>query len=103
MIHTIAFRAKFVTFSCTLPYILILQNQLESLNNTYSISIIECFKALNTDILNQVGIGRIWVPLIGGVRSVILDESHKSNYSIHPGADKMYYDIRDMYWWPGMK
>ncbi|GKB97548.1 putative reverse transcriptase domain-containing protein [Tanacetum coccineum] len=26
-----------------------------------------------------------------------------SLYSLHPGADKMYYDLRDMYWWPGMK
>ncbi|GKF99800.1 putative reverse transcriptase domain-containing protein [Tanacetum coccineum] len=30
-------------------------------------------------------------------------EAHKSKYSIHPGADKMYYDLRDRYWWPGMK
>ncbi|GJR46783.1 putative reverse transcriptase domain-containing protein [Tanacetum coccineum] len=30
-------------------------------------------------------------------------EPHKSRYSLHPGADKMYYDLRDMYWWPGMK
>ncbi|GJU52388.1 putative reverse transcriptase domain-containing protein [Tanacetum coccineum] len=28
---------------------------------------------------------------------------HKSKYSVHPGANKMYYDLRDMYWWPGMK
>ncbi|GJR43843.1 reverse transcriptase domain-containing protein [Tanacetum coccineum] len=46
---------------------------------------------------------RIWVPLMGGVRTVIMDEAHKSRYSVHPGADKMYYDLRDMYWWPGMK
>ncbi|GKE33628.1 putative reverse transcriptase domain-containing protein, partial [Tanacetum coccineum] len=46
---------------------------------------------------------RIWVPLVGGVRTVIMDKTHKSRYSIHPGADKMYYDLRDMYWWPGMK
>ncbi|GJY34339.1 putative reverse transcriptase domain-containing protein [Tanacetum coccineum] len=46
---------------------------------------------------------RIWVPLVGGVRIVIMDEAHKSRYSVHPGADKMYYDLRDMYWWPGMK
>ncbi|GJZ29957.1 reverse transcriptase domain-containing protein [Tanacetum coccineum] len=46
---------------------------------------------------------RIWVPLVGGVRTVIMDEAHKSRYSVHPGADKMYYDLRDMYWWPGMK
>ncbi|GJU08677.1 reverse transcriptase domain-containing protein [Tanacetum coccineum] len=46
---------------------------------------------------------RIWVPLVGGVRTVIMDEAHKSKYSVHPGADKMYHDLRDMYWWPGMK
>ncbi|GJU33204.1 putative reverse transcriptase domain-containing protein [Tanacetum coccineum] len=46
---------------------------------------------------------RIWVPLVGGVRTIIMEEAHKSRYSVHPGADKMYYDLRDMYWWPGMK
>ncbi|GJS22717.1 putative reverse transcriptase domain-containing protein [Tanacetum coccineum] len=37
------------------------------------------------------------------VRMVILNEAHKSKYSVHPRADKMYYDLRDMYWWPEMK
>ncbi|GJR56005.1 putative reverse transcriptase domain-containing protein [Tanacetum coccineum] len=46
---------------------------------------------------------RIWVPLVGGVRTVIMDEAYKSRYSVHPRADKMYYNLRDMYWWPGMK
>ncbi|GKB49915.1 putative reverse transcriptase domain-containing protein [Tanacetum coccineum] len=46
---------------------------------------------------------RIWVPLIGDVRTIIMDEAHKSKYFVHPGADKMYYDLRDRYWWPGMK
>ncbi|GJS51339.1 reverse transcriptase domain-containing protein [Tanacetum coccineum] len=46
---------------------------------------------------------QIWVPLKGEVRTLIMDEAHKSKYSVHPGADKMYYDLRDMYWWPGMK
>ncbi|GJT42987.1 putative reverse transcriptase domain-containing protein [Tanacetum coccineum] len=46
---------------------------------------------------------RIWVPLVGGVRTKIMDEAHKTRYFVHPGADKMYYDLRDMYWWPGMK
>ncbi|GJR49774.1 putative reverse transcriptase domain-containing protein [Tanacetum coccineum] len=32
-----------------------------------------------------------------------MDEAHKSKYSVHLGADKMYYDLRDRYWWPGMK
>ncbi|GJY45835.1 putative reverse transcriptase domain-containing protein [Tanacetum coccineum] len=48
-------------------------------------------------------LNRIWVPLKGEVRTLIMDEAHKSKYSIHPGADKMYYDLRDRYWWPGMK
>ncbi|GJS22508.1 putative reverse transcriptase domain-containing protein [Tanacetum coccineum] len=39
----------------------------------------------------------------GDVRTLIMDEAHKSKYSVHPGADKMYYDLRDRYWWPGMK
>ncbi|GKF11327.1 putative reverse transcriptase domain-containing protein, partial [Tanacetum coccineum] len=46
---------------------------------------------------------RIWVSLVGGVRIVIMDEAHKSRYFVHPRADKMYYDLQDMYWWPGMK
>ncbi|GKB77071.1 putative reverse transcriptase domain-containing protein, partial [Tanacetum coccineum] len=46
---------------------------------------------------------RIWVPLTGDVRTLIMDEAHKSKYSIHPGTDKMYYDLRDRYWWPRMK
>ncbi|GJR53109.1 putative reverse transcriptase domain-containing protein [Tanacetum coccineum] len=48
-------------------------------------------------------IDRIWVPLVGGVRTIIMDEAHKTRYSVHPGADKMYHDLRDMYWWSGMK
>nr|GFA01801.1 retrotransposon protein, putative, Ty3-gypsy subclass [Tanacetum cinerariifolium] len=46
---------------------------------------------------------RIWIPSVGGVKKLIMDESHTSRYSIHPSADKMYYDLRDLYWWPGMK
>ncbi|GKD64136.1 putative reverse transcriptase domain-containing protein [Tanacetum coccineum] len=46
---------------------------------------------------------RIWVPLKGEVRTLIIDEAYNSKYSVHPGADKMYYDLRDRYWWPGMK
>ncbi|GJT29854.1 putative nucleotidyltransferase, ribonuclease H [Tanacetum coccineum] len=46
---------------------------------------------------------RIWVSLVGGIRTKIMDEAHKTRYSMHPGADKMYYDLRDMHWWSGMK
>ncbi|GKC00433.1 putative reverse transcriptase domain-containing protein [Tanacetum coccineum] len=43
---------------------------------------------------------RIWIPSVGDVRKLIMDEAHTSRYSIHPGANKMYYDLRDLYWWP---
>ncbi|GJR56720.1 putative reverse transcriptase domain-containing protein [Tanacetum coccineum] len=46
---------------------------------------------------------RIWVPLKGDVRNLIMDEAYKLKYSVNPRADKMYYDLRDRYWWPGMK
>ncbi|GJX93457.1 putative reverse transcriptase domain-containing protein [Tanacetum coccineum] len=39
---------------------------------------------------------RIWIPSVGGVRKLIMDEAHTSRYSIHPGADKMYHDLRDL-------
>ncbi|GKD88827.1 putative reverse transcriptase domain-containing protein [Tanacetum coccineum] len=44
---------------------------------------------------------RIWVWLVGGVRTIIMEEAHKTMYSVHPGVDKMYHDLWDMYWWPG--
>nr|GEX68692.1 putative reverse transcriptase domain-containing protein [Tanacetum cinerariifolium] len=45
-------------------------------------------------------IDRIWVSLVGGVRIIIMNEVDNTRYSVHPGADKMYHDLRDMYWWP---
>nr|GEV33558.1 putative reverse transcriptase domain-containing protein [Tanacetum cinerariifolium] len=45
----------------------------------------------------------IWVPLKGDVRTLIIDEAHESKYSVHLGVDKMYYDLRDRYWWPRIK
>ncbi|GJR17358.1 putative reverse transcriptase domain-containing protein [Tanacetum coccineum] len=47
--------------------------------------------------------GRSWLPCYGDLRTMIMHESHKSKYSIHPGSDKMYQDIKKLYWWPNMK
>ena len=47
--------------------------------------------------------GRIWVPQLGGNRQILLEEAHKSKFSIHPGATKMYRGLREDYWWPCMK
>ncbi|GKF10251.1 putative reverse transcriptase domain-containing protein, partial [Tanacetum coccineum] len=47
--------------------------------------------------------GRSWLPCYGDLRTVIMYESHKSKYSIHPGSNKMYQDMKTLYWWPNMK
>ncbi|GJT54955.1 putative reverse transcriptase domain-containing protein [Tanacetum coccineum] len=47
--------------------------------------------------------GRSWLPCYGNLRTVIMHKSHKSKYSIHPGSDKMYQDMKKLYWWPNMK
>ncbi|GJW59338.1 putative reverse transcriptase domain-containing protein [Tanacetum coccineum] len=46
---------------------------------------------------------RSWLPRFGGLRELIMHESHKSKYSIHLGSNKMYHDLKKLYWWPNMK
>nr|GEW26410.1 putative reverse transcriptase domain-containing protein [Tanacetum cinerariifolium] len=45
----------------------------------------------------------IWLPLHGGLRDLLMHESHKSKYSIHLGSTKMYRYLRNLYWWPNIK
>nr|GEU31176.1 putative reverse transcriptase domain-containing protein [Tanacetum cinerariifolium] len=47
--------------------------------------------------------GRSWLPCYGDLRTVIMYESHKSKYFINQGSDKMYQDMKKLYWWPNMK
>nr|GEV88662.1 putative reverse transcriptase domain-containing protein [Tanacetum cinerariifolium] len=46
---------------------------------------------------------RIWVPVYGNLRTLIMNKAHAMRYFVHPGADKMYYDLRGLYSWPEMK
>ncbi|GJU55112.1 putative reverse transcriptase domain-containing protein [Tanacetum coccineum] len=46
---------------------------------------------------------RSWLPCYGDLRTMIMHESHKSKHSIHPGSDKMYQDMKKLYWWLNMK
>ncbi|GJW30881.1 putative reverse transcriptase domain-containing protein [Tanacetum coccineum] len=61
-------------------------------------------------VASHKGLGRVWqrenrswIPCYGDLRSVIMHESHKSKYSIHPGFENMYQDVKKLYWWPNMK
>ncbi|GJW17315.1 putative reverse transcriptase domain-containing protein [Tanacetum coccineum] len=44
-----------------------------------------------------------WIPRFSDLRALYMHESHKSKYSIHPGSDKMYQDLKKLYWRPNMK
>jgi hypothetical protein len=46
---------------------------------------------------------RICVPDVGDLQKTILRGAHDSAYSIHPGSTKMYQDLKQRYWWYGMK
>ncbi|GJX20392.1 putative reverse transcriptase domain-containing protein, partial [Tanacetum coccineum] len=46
---------------------------------------------------------RSWFMCYGDLRTLIMHESHKSKYFVHPGSDKMYQDMKQLYWWPNMK
>nr|GEU78280.1 hypothetical protein [Tanacetum cinerariifolium] len=46
---------------------------------------------------------RSWLPCYSELKTLIMHESHKSKYSAHSGFDKMYQDMKLLYWWPNMK
>ncbi|GJX13177.1 putative reverse transcriptase domain-containing protein [Tanacetum coccineum] len=46
---------------------------------------------------------RSWIPCFGDLRALIMHESHKLKYSIHPRSDKIYQDLKKLYWWPNIK
>ena len=47
--------------------------------------------------------GRIWVSHVGGTRTILMEEAHRSKFSIHPGDTKMYLHLKKDYWWTCMK
>ncbi|GJR65571.1 putative reverse transcriptase domain-containing protein [Tanacetum coccineum] len=66
------------------------------------------FKGLDKELERKEDDGlylaeRIWVRVYGNLRTLKMDEAHATRYSVHHGVDKMYYDLRGLYWWPGMK
>ncbi|XP_075079783.1 uncharacterized protein LOC142165037 [Nicotiana tabacum] len=57
---------------------------------------------VETDGVLQMG-DRLCVADIDGLRHVILKEAYNTKYTIHPGSTKMYHDLKQFYWWEGMK
>ncbi|WVZ51685.1 hypothetical protein U9M48_002801 [Paspalum notatum var. saurae] len=46
---------------------------------------------------------RICEPNVDSIKKLILSEAHDTAYSIHPGSTKMYYDLKERFWWYSMK
>nr|GEV53412.1 putative reverse transcriptase domain-containing protein [Tanacetum cinerariifolium] len=65
--------------------------------------LIELFSDYECEIRYHPGKANVVADALRDVRMVILNEAHKSRNSVHPSTDKIYHDLRDMYWWPGMK
>nr|GEY39904.1 putative reverse transcriptase domain-containing protein [Tanacetum cinerariifolium] len=84
----------------------ILEAHREASKNTSTLT--EMLKGLDKQLERKEDDGlylaeRIWVLVYGSLRTLIMNEAHATRYSLHPGADKMYYDLRGLYWWPEMK
>nr|GEV42277.1 putative reverse transcriptase domain-containing protein [Tanacetum cinerariifolium] len=61
-------------------------------------------EAIKPENIKSEDVGGIsWLPSYGDLRTLIMHESYKSKYSVHPGSDKMYQDMKLLYWWPNMK
>ncbi|GJT01268.1 retrotransposon protein, putative, ty3-gypsy subclass [Tanacetum coccineum] len=50
----------------------------------------------------QKGDGKLW-SLLENLKEVILNKVHSSPFSIHPGSTKMYRNLKQNFWWNGMK
>nr|GEZ17073.1 putative reverse transcriptase domain-containing protein [Tanacetum cinerariifolium] len=60
-------------------------------------------RALMITVHNDLPKNRVWVPQFSGLRDLVMHEAHKSKYSINPGSDKMYQELKPLYWWSNMK
>ncbi|GJV12211.1 putative reverse transcriptase domain-containing protein, partial [Tanacetum coccineum] len=61
-------------------------------------------KGLGTVLMQrEKGTKTSWLPCYEDLRSVIMHESNKSKYSNYPGSEKMYQDVKKLYWWTNMK
>nr|GFA97149.1 retrotransposon protein, putative, Ty3-gypsy subclass [Tanacetum cinerariifolium] len=46
---------------------------------------------------------RLVVPNDTTLREALLTEAHSSPFSVHPGSTKMYHDLKQYFWWSGIK
>nr|GEX88899.1 putative reverse transcriptase domain-containing protein [Tanacetum cinerariifolium] len=87
-----------------LVYILNAQVEARKKDNYRSEYLCEMIKKLKPRLDGMLCLkNRCWIPCLDDLRTFIMNELHKSKYSIHPGSEKMYQDLKKLYWWPNMK
>ncbi|GJY12653.1 putative reverse transcriptase domain-containing protein [Tanacetum coccineum] len=114
-IEPLRVRALVMTISLDLPkQILEAQTEARKLKNIVAEDVGGMLKERNPDSPKQERLepradetlclnNRSWLPCYSDLRALIMHESHKSKYSVHSGSDKMYQDMKLLYWWPNMK
>ncbi|GJX49380.1 putative reverse transcriptase domain-containing protein [Tanacetum coccineum] len=75
-------------------------NRIRAMNMTIQSSIKDKILAAQNKAFEVVNVP---AEMLRGLDDQMEHRSDGALYSVHPGANKMYYDLRDMYWWPGMK
>nr|GEV46976.1 putative reverse transcriptase domain-containing protein [Tanacetum cinerariifolium] len=98
-------RALVMTIGLNLPKrILNAQAEARKVENYLTEDLYELIKKLELRADRTLCLrNKSWIPCFGELRALIMHESHNSKYSIHPGSDKMYQDLKKLYWWPNMK
>ncbi|GKA20940.1 putative reverse transcriptase domain-containing protein [Tanacetum coccineum] len=104
-IKTLRVRALVMTISLNLPMkILNAQTEARKEENYATKDLCGMIKKLEPRADGTLCLkNRSWIPCFGDLRALIMHELHKSKYSIHPGSDKIYQDLKKLYWWPNMK
>nr|GFC87766.1 putative reverse transcriptase domain-containing protein [Tanacetum cinerariifolium] len=67
---------------------------------------LELLKDYDTNIQYHPGKAndtRLVIPNDASLREALLTEAHSSPFSVHPGSMKMYHDLKQYFWWSGMK
>ncbi|GJS82621.1 putative reverse transcriptase domain-containing protein [Tanacetum coccineum] len=99
------FRALVMTIGLNLPkQILSAQSKARKEENFIHENLHCMINKLEPHAEGKLGLNnQSWITLYGDLRDLIMHESYKSRYSIHPGSDKMYQDLKKLYWCPNMK
>ncbi|GJZ89304.1 hypothetical protein Tco_0661086 [Tanacetum coccineum] len=100
MIKPLQFWALVMTIGLNLPkQILNAQSEARKKENYINEDLHGMINKLEPDVDETLCLNnQSWISCFGELRALIMHDSHKSKYSIHPGLDKIYQDLKKLYW-----